>query len=255
MELSSDRGFLYGDGIFSTMKVTEGQIELWPLHRERLQQGAARLGFNKLDMQHIQSLLCAALKPYDHVLKIQITRGSGGRGYSPALVRGPNYYVSTAELPNYEVLQAGIHALSAKGYLSRQPLLAGIKHCSRLETVMLKHEAEQRKAQELLVCDSEGVVVEGISSNVFFFKKGQWYTPSVKYAGVDGVMRQLLQQKLDAVEVSWTMAELAAVDAIGFCSSLLGIVPALTVAEQVFDISPVRQVQQQLTDWIREYRI
>lgn len=255
MELSSDRGFLYGDGIFSTMKVTDGQIELWPLHRERLKQSAARLGFNTLDIAHMESLLRHALQPYDHVLKIQITRGSGGRGYSPALVKGPNYYVSTAELPNYQAQQTGIHAQLAQSFLSRQPLLAGIKHCSRLETVLIKYEAEQRNAQELLVCDSEGVVVEGIASNVFFYKQGRWYTPSLRYAGVDGVMRQLLQQKLDAVEVSWTVAELATVEAIGFCSSLLGIVPALTVADQVLDVSPVLHVQQQLSDWIKEYRI
>lgn len=255
MELSSDRAFLYGDGIFTTMKVTAGQIELWPLHRQRLEQSAIRLGFKPLDMQHIETILRSAIRSNDHVLKLQVTRGTGGRGYSPAMVQGPAYYVSTADLPNYQALQTGIHVQIANGYLSRQPLLAGIKHCSRLETVMLKHEAEQRGAQDLLICDSAGVMVEATAANVFFYRDGQWFTPSVHVAGVDGVMRQLLKQKLNAIDVSWGLEQLSTVQAIGFCSSLLGIVPVMTVAEQTFDANPIRHVQQQLSDWIKEYRI
>lgn len=253
MVSASDRAFLYGDGIFTTMKVTKGCIELWPLHQQRLLDSANRLGFATLDLPYIQTLLQQAITKQEQVLKLQVSRGEGGRGYSPAAVDGPRYYVSSAALPDYSNWQGGIVTDIANLQLGRQPLLAGIKHCSRLETVLLKQEAEQRGFSELLVCDSAGFVVEGVAANLFFYQQGQWYTPSVTFAGVAGVMRQLLVDKLAAHQVQWTVAQLAQVEAIALCSSLLGVIPIRQLGTRVLGCDAVEQVQQHLTQWVQEY--
>ena len=82
----NDRGFNYGDGFFTTARVAAGEVQLWPLHQQRLVQCAERLGFGNLDFTALEddvSSLLAEQDVDDAVLKIIITRGNGGRGYAP----------------------------------------------------------------------------------------------------------------------------------------------------------------------------
>ncbi len=79
---SDDRGLNYGDGLFETVRVTAGRAPLWPRHRDRLVVGAQRLGIafpgNLIDRQ-----FAAQLAQSDQaVIKLVLTRGRGGRGYS-----------------------------------------------------------------------------------------------------------------------------------------------------------------------------
>ncbi|MDZ7903220.1 MAG: hypothetical protein U5L01_12045 [Rheinheimera sp.] len=72
------------------------------------------------------------------MLKIVVSRGHGGRGYSAKGIEAADIYVTTSPLPVFSAVQSGIKLGVAKLQLGIQPLLAGIKHCSRLETVLAK---------------------------------------------------------------------------------------------------------------------
>lgn len=250
----TDRSFLYGDALFSTMKVQDSRLQLWPLHWQRLQQSAARLGFAPLVQQQIEDTIATRQLANNQVLKIQVSRGAGGRGYSPRGVDGPSIYLSDATLPDYTIQQQhGVSLDLASLRLGRQPALAGIKHCNRLENVLLKQELESSTVDELLVADSENVLVECTAANIMFYKQQQWFTPSLQYAGVAGVMRDLLMRHLNIREVTWSVADLIDVDAMLVCNALMGVVPVRQWRQVALDLAPVQVIQNNLPQWIDEF--
>ncbi|SQI37339.1 Aminodeoxychorismate lyase [Serratia plymuthica] len=84
----SDRGLQFGDGCFTTARVIDGRIELLPWHIERLQQAAQRLMMPLTDWGALESEMARAAESIPlGVVKAILTRGSGGRGYSPQGVK------------------------------------------------------------------------------------------------------------------------------------------------------------------------
>nr|WP_232003153.1 hypothetical protein [Pseudoalteromonas piscicida] len=76
---NTDRGLAYGDGFFTTALVRDGNVELWPLHIDRLVVCQQRLGFPELRLDEIEFLIQEQVKDKaEAVLKILITRGEGG---------------------------------------------------------------------------------------------------------------------------------------------------------------------------------
>src|SRR5215475_13951054 len=82
-----DRGFLYGDGLFETMRVFNGKPFRWRQHCERLQCGAdflgIRLPFTVEALRGFVGELIAKNNLPDALLRLTISRGIGARGYSP----------------------------------------------------------------------------------------------------------------------------------------------------------------------------
>lgn len=242
-----DRSFNYGDGIFTTMQVRGGDIQLWPLHLQRLQLGAAKLGLAPIDWQQLRLQAEQAVSSAEQVIKILISRGEGGRGYACNNVSAPRIYISCSAMPDYQqARQQGVCLVVAQLALAVQPALAGLKHNNRLEQVLLKQELAQSGAEELLVLDQLGFVTEVTAANVFFQRGGQWFTPELKRAGVDGVMRQHLMQQMPVTEVNWQIDELREVDAMFICNALMGIVPVRRFEHNSLSLAPVKQFIQQV---------
>ena len=238
----NDRCFLYGDGFFSTVRVTAGVPELWPLHLARLQHTAAQLAIDIADWNVISEAVVNAIATAHvdkAVLKIQVSRGSGQRGYSPAGIAPASVYISLGNLPDYSRWQQqGVTLALAELQLAVQPLLAGLKHCNRLEQVLLKQQAISRGVDDLLVCDQQGYVTEAIAANLFLHRAGRWYTPELSRAGVAGVMRShLLSRNPNIKQVNWLLPELTSVDAMVLSSALMGVVPVQSYNNQPLDLA------------------
>ncbi|MDP4528914.1 aminodeoxychorismate lyase [Alkalimonas delamerensis] len=244
---TGDRSFQFGDGVFTTILVRHGEPELWPLHLARLQQGVARLGIREPDWAELSAQVRAAIQAPQQVIKVLISRGQAGRGYSPADVTGPAVYLTTAALPDFSHWQsAGIRLGLARLQLGCQPLLAGIKHNNRLEQVLLKQELASTDWDDLLVLDQRGFVTEAIAANLLFFRAGRWFTPRLDQAGVAGVMRARLMMCCSVEEVNWTLDELQGVEAICLCNALTAVVPVRQFLDRELAMPPVHQLQQEL---------
>ena len=243
----ADRSFNYGDGIFTTIKVSQGQLQLWPLHLQRLQHAAARLAFGHIDWQRLQQQVFAAVTESEQVIKVLVSRGEGGRGYSPKGIVQPLWYITTAPLPDVsQARNSGIVVKCAALKLAIQPLLAGLKHNNRLEQVLLKQELAQHDCDDLLVQDQQGFVTEAISANVFFLKQNQWYTPELNRAGVAGVMRQHILLNSRVTEINWHLDTIDHIDAMFVCNALTGIVPVRQLNGRALTIAPVQQFSRAL---------
>jgi len=246
----SDRAVQFGDGCFTTARVRAGQVDWLADHLQRLQQGVSRLLIDGVDWQALEAeMICAAQQQQDGVLKAVITRGSGGRGYSAAGCQQPTRIVSLSAYPlhYHRLRESGARLALSPVRLGQNPLLAGIKHLNRLEQVLIRTQLEQTGADEALVLDSAGKLVECCAANLFWREGQQVFTPLLTQSGVNGTMRQriirlLEQQGFHWQEVSVEMDVLARADEVLICNALMPVLPVYQIEEwryssrQLFDL-------------------
>ncbi|NQZ09769.1 MAG: aminodeoxychorismate lyase [Algicola sp.] len=248
----NDRCFNYGDGFFTTILSQNNQILLLDLHLNRLKRAANRLLFEPIDWQQLEKSLQPITTEQPSVVKVLVSRGAGGRGYNSQNL-SPFIYITVAEYPAFfpNWRENGISLGVSSVALGLNPLLAGIKHCNRLEQVLIKNAmqsntdktcaSQEQTFDDVVVCDLNGCVVECSASNIFWRSaKGEWYTPLNDVAGVDGVMKQFIMDNLPELshtkQVKASLDELFAADSLFICNSLMGIVPvhSLTHNEQSY---------------------
>jgi 4-amino-4-deoxychorismate lyase len=249
----SDRSFQYGDGCFTTMRCNAGAIRHWPLHIERMQACLDLLAIASPDWGQVEAWLKQVMLP-DEVsgLKLHISRGSGGRGYSPAGANAPVVTVNAFAFPeHYQAWRKqGVTLGLCQQRLGLSPMLAGHKHNNRLEQVLLKAEADKLGVQDALVCDTRGYLVETTMANLFWVKGGVLYTPDLSQSGVAGVMRRLVidqaqQTGLPLQCAGYQPSQLSDADELFMTNSLLGVAPVSAINEQTYPVGPITRSLQE----------
>ncbi len=188
----TDRAIQYGDGLFETIAVREGRLELWRSHMERLRAGCERLGFGMPEPQLLLREARRLIQGQRHaVLKIILSRGVGGRGYLAPQSPVPTRILALHPWPEWprESRSTGVAIRVCSTPLGLNPLLAGIKHLNRLEQVMARAEWRDPAIAEGVMSDIEGNLIEGTRSNLFLVRDGVLLTPDLSRCGVAGIMR------------------------------------------------------------------
>ena len=251
----SDRGLAFGDGIFTTAKVVDGEIEHIDDHMHRLRSGVFKLGLAPPDFNQIKAeMLKAAAGQLLATLKVIISAGNSKRGYSREGIEQPNVIVTCSAFPKHYLgwHSSGLTLGVSKTELGRNPNLAGIKHLNRLEQVMIRQELDQLPVDEVVVCDYEHCIVECNSANIFWRKNNIWYTPNLSMAGVNGIIRQKLMTLLpNVVECHARISELDSADTILLCNCLMAIAPVKNYNGRTLHIDHefIDSLQQQLKDF------
>lgn len=245
-----DRGLAYGDGCFTTALVKHGQMQMFEQHIHRLSSQSQQLLLPTFDLNLLKSRLIKVCESIElGVVKIMITSGSGGRGYSRQGVSNSRVIITTHTYPSFysEWQRSGIHIGISEQKLGINPLLAGLKHLNRLEQVLIRAELDNRSEDDLLVTDINGDIIECCSANVFWFKAGQWYTPCLSSAGVKGLMRdKVIESDLGVIQGSYQLSDLDGISAMFITNAILGIVPVNIFAQKPLMMSPVNEIQKQL---------
>ncbi|WP_052284453.1 aminodeoxychorismate lyase [Kluyvera genomosp. 1] len=245
----NDRATQFGDGSFTTARIVEGRVQLLNAHIERLQQACERLSIRFSDWSVLaQEMSTLAVKQANGVLKVIISRGPGGRGYSGRTCDSPTRILSTFAAPAHytQWKQRGVNLALSPVTLGRNPYLAGIKHLNRLEQVLIRSHLEQTDADEALVLDSDGWLTECCAANLFWRCGQNVYTPRLDSAGVSGIMRQFILTSLArspyrVVEVNARLTEISQADEVLICNALMPVVPVQRYAEQQW---PDRELYQ-----------
>ena len=240
-----DRGLAYGDGVFETIALQQGQVQLWQGHCERLTKGLLRLGLaadaaaaSVLVTKLISDIQVAyqRFQAPDGVLKLTLTRGVGGRGYAAPQAPQCTRIVSLAPWP------AGRERLSIAGVNSRlcchpwsvNSALAGLKHLNRLDQVMARNEWQDPHIHEGFMLDPEGYIISGVMSSVFLQQQGQLIVPLLDQCGVAGVMAREVrviaeQAGINVIQGRINVAALLSADAVFMTNSLNGIWPVVNL--------------------------
>lgn len=233
-----DRAVQFGDGCFTTARVLHGSMLGPQAHLQRLQQACERLRIAGVDWQLLaQEITAIASTIDDGVLKVIITRGSGGRGYSASGCQQPARIISLSAWPAHylRLRQTGVRLALSTVRLGKNPLLAGIKHLNRLEQVMIRTELEQTAADEALVLDSDGMLVECCAANLFWRVGKQVFTPDLSASGVNGIQRQQVMQQV--IALGYTLSEVRQ----GY--EVLADAEEVLITNALMPILPVSQIE------------
>ena len=237
---STDRGLFYGDGLFETIAVLNGEPGHWQQHLQRLQAGCARLGIEPVDEPLLEEECRQLVDGVGRTMvKIIVTRGSGGRGYRPPVRPEPTRILQLHDWPDFPVACArhGVAVRMCDIRLGHNPRLAGIKHLNRLEQVLARQEWDDTGIMEGLLLDSVGNLIEGTMSNLFLVKDEVLLTPDLQRCGVAGIMRSQVLKLADQLSIHAEICQLGIADLheageVFICNSLIGIWPIITIDDR-----------------------
>lgn len=225
-----DRGLAYGDGIFRTLRTRDGQPLWWRDHVAKLAADCAALMLVCPDEAELRAEVCRVAAAGEGVAKIVLTRGTGARGYAPPAGQTGTRIVMAAPLPAHARpdAPAEITARWCTLRLARQPRLAGIKHLNRLENVLARAEWDDPTIFEGLLCDDTGAVIGGVTSNLFWIKEGELFTPDLSACGVAGVARTRLLHAATRLGMRTHIGRylpdvILAADEVMICNSVIGL--------------------------------
>lgn len=193
----NDRGFLYGDGLFETVRVFNGRPFRLAQHLERLARGAEylkiKLPFTPKDLHSFSEKLIAQNQMPDAVLRVTLTRGPGERGYSPAGADSPTVAITLhPALPFDPVNPPQWSLVTSSCRIPASDPLSSFKTSSKLLHVMARIEAEARNADEALILNTNGEVAEAASANLFWLYHDKVCTVPTGRGVLPGITRAVV---------------------------------------------------------------
>ncbi|WP_416740024.1 aminodeoxychorismate lyase [Pseudomonas sp. NFX71] len=246
-----DRGLAYGDGLFETIAVRGGQPLLLDRHLARLADGCLRLAITADHALIRSELLAYAAALGEGVLKLILTRGDSLRGYAPDPAAQARRILQGNRPAAYPVVHGehGVRLFPCTTRLSRQPLLAGLKHLNRLEQVIARSEWQDTEHAEGLMLDQAGRVIEGVFSNLFLIRDGVLITADLKRCGVAGVMRAELLFQAESLGIPTQITDISLdqlqwADEVFVCNSVYGVWPVRAYAALSWSIGPLTRKLQ-----------
>ena len=270
-----DRGLSYGDGFFETMNwkyfltTKVSKVEFWKRHLLRLKKGCESTLINFPSISLIESYRDKILKKSKKqgmssgVLKIIITRGSGGRGYKFERNMIPNIILLVFPSLQYNEknYKNGVNLKFCSSNLSINKNIAGFKHLNRLDSVVARSEWTNQNIFEGIITDIDGSVIEGTMTNIFCIKKSKLYTPNISEVGIKGIMRDVILEKFcgyfkQTIEKKITVKFLLESDSVFITNSIIKIVPVKKLEKKKYKIhSAIRDLIKEIkNEKLLEYK-
>ncbi|MET7762526.1 aminodeoxychorismate lyase [Streptomyces sp. NPDC005393] len=218
-----DHGLTVGDGVFETVKATEGQAFALTRHLRRLARSAHGLGLPEPDLDEVRRACEEVMKANPMPLgrlRITYTGGLSPLG-SDRGTAGPTLVVALVETARRPDTTA---VVTVPWTRNERGALTGLKTTSYGENVVALARAREHDASEALFANTVGRLCEGTGSNVFVVLDGELHTPPLTSGCLAGITRALVLEWVGAKETDLPLA-------------------ALERAEEVFLTSTTRDVQ------------
>lgn len=231
-----DHGFLYGYGLFETMRAYNGIIFRLERHLDRLRQAAETLGLHTrlvtFDLESACYHVLTTNELTDARLRLAISAGEGDIVPNPATCQGITVFIVARKLTPLppEHYQQGYRAIVSSLRRNSQSPLSRLKTSCYLENILARQEAKAAGADEAVVSNEQGLVAEGSSSNIFLMHKGQLLTPSLDCGALPGITREVVLELASSLGIRATETELKpeqllAAEEAFFSSSIIEIMP------------------------------
>jgi branched-chain amino acid aminotransferase len=264
-----DHGFLYGDGIYETMRAYDGVVFMIDEHMRRLRRSAALIG---LDIGKSTEELKLAI--YETMqsnnlgaayIRMTISRGVGAIGLDPALCKSPTFIVMAHEFKDYPKAsyEEGLSLIiSSVRRNLKEALNPQIKSLNFLNNILAKIEAIKADVDEALMLNAAGFLAEGTISNVFFVKDGILCTPSVECGILDGITRTIVlelasRNGITAEEGEFMPEDLYAASEVFITNSTMEVMPVRRVDDKHFEAGEVSKLllskyREEVSAYLRE---
>lgn len=233
---SGNRGHLYGDGLFESIRVRNGEPINLEAHILRMLEGAIALKMRapsyfttSFFKEKIDELLEASSIDKGGRVRISIDRVSGGT-YRPES-NEVSYFIEVYPVNDneYKLNQRGWEIDLYTSIRKHKSKLSNYKTKNGLLYVMSSIEAKEKDLDDLLITDQKGSILEGSSSNLFVVSNGVLYTPGLDEGCLGGVMRMTLinialENGIKVYESSIMPQNLLAADEVFLTNAIKGII-------------------------------
>ncbi len=238
----TDRGFLYGDGIFETIRSYNGTPFKLNEHIERLRNSSGKL---KIVFEYTNSEIGDNIKALieknniqNAYIRITLSRGVGGSGLGISDNHKPTLLIQAKPFTPYEnkLYDEGMTLVVSKSRRSTSCSISCHKTTNLLKSIMLKEEANTKSANEVVILNTDGFVAECVVSNIFIVNNGSVTTPSLDTNILPGITRRTIldicnNSSIPASEEHFTKETLIKSDEIFITNSLMEIMPVSRIDE------------------------
>ncbi|MPW25084.1 4-amino-4-deoxychorismate lyase [Alkalibaculum sp. M08DMB] len=243
-----DQGYLYGYGLFETLKVKYNKILFFNEHMDRISKSSEKIGI-KFHLEYSQVYtyceeLILANKINDGVLRITCSKGD----------QENNVIITSRENPyGEEMILKGLSIMTSSAIRNELSILVDIKTNNYLENLLILNIAKENGYNEAILYNTKGFLSEGTMSNIFFVKDSVIFTPALNNGLLSGIIRDKVIRlvkllKLPIEEGYFTNEDLTCADEIFITNSLMEIMPVNLLDYKEFQIQ-----NYTLTKYIMEH--
>jgi len=200
-------GFLYGYGIFETMRSYGGTIFRLDRHLSRLRHAAGTLGIaDKLDAFDLTAACHNLLQANDLTdarVRLTVTGGTGDIVPNPDTCQGINVFIASRKLVPRpaESYERGYKAIISSYRRNSRSPISSLKSTSYLENFLARQEARDAGADEVILLNDQGFVCEGATTNIFLLQGQTLITPPAESGLLAGITREVVLELADSLGI------------------------------------------------------
>jgi len=263
----TDTGFLYGDGVFETIRSYRDNIFAFDKHLERLYITLKSLKYNPhftpsfIKSETSKLIKINGLLNKDAYIKIIVTRGEYIDRFKFNFCGKSNLIIMAKDFRPYpeSYYESGIKIVSSS--IKRSAVgneLYKYKLLNYFENIYAKNEAYISDAQEAVFLTADKIVLEGATSNIFFVKNSRVHTSPVTQNILPGITREIVieicrENKLSFSEKRLSYFNLLEADEIFMTNSLMEIMPVRQVdAYKIANGSVPGEITKKIMEFYRK---
>jgi branched-chain amino acid aminotransferase len=235
---NTNRAFLYGDGVFETLKIVNNKILFLEDHYFRLMASMRIVRMqipNNFTLEYIeeQILNLAKANNCDNSARVRFTVFRNDGGFYLPKTRTVSFLIQISPLDktHYSFSDATYEVDLYKDFFITKQLLSTIKTTNKMINVTGSIFAGENDLQNCLLLNNEKNVVEALNGNLFMLMGNKLITPSIEDGCLNGIMRkQVIQiakkiENLEVVEQSISPFDLQKADELFITNVIIGIQP------------------------------
>jgi len=233
-----DYGFLYGFGLFETMRAYGGRVFRLDRHLNRLARSAELLGISTgtIEVEGAVMDTVRANRLSNARIRITISIGEGEMIPDPGTCEKPTVLITAADYRPYsqQVHQKGFRAVASSIRRNSQSPLSGLKSANYLESMLARQEARKAGVDEAICLNEKGLLAEASMSNIFLVADGTLKTPRLESGILPGITRETVlelspQLDINTLEEDFRLDELMKAEEAFLTNSLMEIMPLTKV--------------------------
>ena len=245
-----DRGFLYGDGLFETLRSYAGTVFKIDGHLDRLFAASKiikiKIPYGKNYLKYAIYRTLEANKLKSAYVRLTVTRGEGGFAVNSDHLAGPNVVVYTSEFNGYEdwMYKRGIRVKIATTRQNEYSPLSRIKSLNFLNYILARSDAQKEGYDDAILMNAGDYITEGATSNIFLVKKDVVTTPSLSSGIIPGIAREVILQiakrfRLKTREILVRRRDLLGAEEVFLTNSMAEVLPVIKIGfDKVGDGKP-----------------
>ncbi len=238
-----DHGFLYGYGLFETMRVYGGHLFRLERHLARLERSARALSIDLDGIPSLEKAIYDTLKANqlsDARIRLMVSPGEEEMVPGVKAKSQPTVFIMAKSYvpPSEDVYRRGFTAIVSRVHRSTRSPSSGLKSLSSLDILLARQEAAASGVAHAIMLNDDGLVAEGSSSNVFYVKDGTLFTPAEHCGILPGVTREVVLRELapllgiSAQEADVALADLLEADEAFLTNSMIEVMPLTILADR-----------------------